>query len=170
MEISIIAAISDNNVIGINNTLPWRLPNDLKRFKEITTGHTIVMGRKTYESFGTPEKRKPLPNRTNIILTTKKDYQVEGAIICHEFLDTVELCFKNKDAKLFAIGGAEIYKQFLKHGADYMYLTVVHTTIENADTFFPEINYDEWELLSEEPHFADEKNEWNYTFKTYKRK
>ena len=149
--------MSDNRVIGNNNELIWKLSSDLKRFKQLTTGHPVVMGRKTYESIG-----KPLPNRRNIIITRNSEYEVEGC----ETVSSLEeaLLLTNNDC--FIIGGGEIYKQSLEV-ADKIYLTLVHQDFE-GDTQFPELN-SEWAKMSRNDFEADEKNEYNYSFIEYDR-
>jgi len=131
--ISIIAAISENGVIGHKNSIPWHLPDDFKHFKEKTTGHTIVMGRKTHESIG-----RALPRRTNIILTNQTKY-VKNCILMHSLEKVLEYA---KDKEVFIIGGANVYRQFLPY-ADKMYLTRIHANIE-GDVTFPEFNLSEW--------------------------
>lgn len=159
--IILIAAAGKNNELGLNNDLLWHLPNDFKRFKALTTGHYIVMGRKTFESFP-----KPLPNRTHIIITRKKDYEVpENCFVFNSLEEAIEKCPKNEN--VFIIGGGEIYKQAI-HLADCIELTRVHQTFE-ADTFFPEINPSQWKKTFEEQHSKDEKHQFDFTFETYKR-
>ena len=149
--------MSDNRVIGNNNELIWKLSSDLKRFKQLTTGHPVVMGRKTYESIG-----KPLPNRRNIIITRNSEYEVEGC----ETVSSLEeaLLLTNNDC--FIIGGGEIYKQSLEV-ADKIYLTLVHKDFE-GDTTFPELGK-EWATIDTKDFEADEKNEYNYSFIEYDR-
>lgn len=156
--ISLIVATGENNVIGLNNKMPWHLPADLAYFKRVTTGHAIVMGRKTFESIG-----RPLPKRTNIILTRDKNFQATDCHIIHSVEAALEL---SKQDQLFIIGGAEIYKQFLPH-ADKIYLTHIHQNFE-GDTFFPKLT-DEWKLVSTEKHDPDEKNQYEYEFRKYER-
>ena len=156
-----IAAIGINNELGKDNQLIWHLPNDFKRFKALTTGHYIIMGRKTFESFP-----KPLPNRTHVIITRQKNYTVENCIIVDSLEKAIAACPKDED--IFIIGGGEIYYQSIEI-ADKIDLTRVHTTIE-ADTFFPEIDTNTWELVFEEFHAKDEKHEYDFTFLTYVRK
>ena len=157
-----IAAIGMNNELGKDNQLIWHLPNDFKRFKTLTTGHYIIMGRKTFESFP-----KPLPNRTHIIITRQKNYEVpEGCLVANSLTKAIDLCPKNEE--IFIIGGGEIYNQSIEI-ADKIDLTRVHTTID-ADTFFPEIDTNIWELVFEEFHTKDEKHEYDFTFLTYVRK
>ena len=154
-----IAAIGINNELGKDNQLIWHLPNDFKRFKALTTGHYIIMGRKTFESFP-----KPLPNRTHVIITRQSDYIApEGCIVVSSLEEAIEACPKNEE--IFIIGGGEIYKQSIDL-ADKVELTRVHTTVE-ADTFFPEINPEQWVLAFEEVHLKDEKHAFDFTFQTF---
>ncbi|MCO5948710.1 dihydrofolate reductase [Mucilaginibacter flavidus] len=157
MTISIVVAISENRAIGKDNKLLWYLPNDLKHFKAITSGHTVIMGRKTYESVG-----KPLPNRRNIIIT-RQDIQIEGCEVVNSIKAALELC--RTEREVFIVGGAEIYKQSL-HLTDRIYLTVVHKQFE-GDSFFPEIKKTDWLQVSREDHQPDEKNSLPYSFITY---
>lgn len=158
---SIVVAIAENNAIGKDNGLLWHLPADLKHFKAITSGHPIVMGRKTYESIG-----KPLPNRRNIVVTRQRDFAVEGVEIVHTVEAALALC-KN-EGEAFIIGGAEIYKSTLDL-VDKIHLTTVHASFE-ADAFFPVLDLDKWQEISREYHAGDEKNAIAYTFSTLIRK
>ena len=155
--IKIIVATSKNKVIGNNNELIWKLSSDLKRFKELTTGHPVVMGRKTYESIG-----KPLPNRRNIIITRNLEYEVNGCEVVSSLEEA--LLLSNNDC--FIIGGGEIYKQSLEV-ADKIYLTLVHKDFE-GDTTFPELGK-EWATIDTKDFDADDKNEYNYSFIEYDR-
>lgn len=159
MTISIVVAISENRAIGKDNKLLWYLPNDLKHFKAITSGHTVIMGRKTYESVG-----KPLPNRRNIIIT-RQDIKIEGCEVVNSIKAALELC--RTEREVFIVGGAEIYKQSL-HLTDRIYLTVVHQQFE-GDSFFPEIKKTDWLQASREDHQPDDKNSLPYSFITYER-
>lgn len=156
--ITIIAAIANNNAIGKNNQLIWHLPADLKRFKKVTSGHHIIMGRKTYESLG-----KPLPNRTTIIITRNKNYKQNNCIVVNSLNEAIKAA--QADENPYILGGAEIYKQALKI-ADRLDLTIIHHSFE-ADAFFPKINYKIWKEVSREDYKADEKNKYNYSFVTY---
>ena len=156
-----IAAIAENNALGKNNELIWHLPNDFKRFKALTSGHHIIMGRKTFESFP-----KPLPNRTHIIITRQKEYQAEGCIIVDSIEKALEICPKNEDS--YIIGGGEIYNLGLPH-ADKIDITLVHHEFE-ADAYFPEIDPKEWELALSEFNEKDEKHLYDYTFQTLVRR
>src|SRR3954465_7549819 len=132
MSISLIVAVGSNNAIGKNNTLIWHLPADMKFFKEKTTGHCIITGRKNYESI--PEKFRPLPNRTNIVITRQKDYQAPGAIVTDSIEKALELAEKSGDEEIFIIGGAEIFRQCINI-TDRIYLTKIHHSFE-GDVFF----------------------------------
>jgi dihydrofolate reductase len=159
--IIMIAAASENNALGKNNELVWHLPNDFKRFKNLTSGHHIIMGRKTFESFP-----KPLPNRTHIVISRQEDYNPEGCIVASSMEKALEIC--PKDETSFIIGGGEIYKLGMPF-SDKIELTVVHHNFE-ADAFFPEINIEEWEITSSEFQSKDEKHLFDYTYQTYSRK
>ncbi|MCL9806769.1 dihydrofolate reductase [Flavobacterium amniphilum] len=157
--IILIAAAGQNNELGKDNDLLWHLPDDFKRFKTLTTGHYIIMGRKTFESFP-----KPLPNRTHVIITRRMDYIApEGCIVVNSFKKAIEACPKDQD--IFVIGGGEIYKQSIET-ADCIELTRVHAAFD-ADTFFPEINLQNWKLKSSDFHDKDEKHAYPFTFETY---
>jgi dihydrofolate reductase len=159
--IIMIAAAAENNALGKNNELVWHLPNDFKRFKNLTTGHHIIMGRKTFESFP-----KPLPNRTHIVITRQKDYKPEGCIVVNSLEKAIAICPKNEVS--FIIGGGEIYNLAIPF-SDKIELTRVHHAFD-ADAFFPEINPDEWEMTHAEFQPKDEKHLFDYTYQTYVRK
>jgi dihydrofolate reductase len=160
--ITIIAAIAKNNALGKDNDLIWHLPADLKRFKKITSGHHILMGRNTFESIG-----KPLPNRTTIIITRNKDYFKDGCLIAHSIEEAIDLV-ENDDA-IYIIGGAQIYKETMRKGlADRLDVTLVHQEFE-ADAFFPEIDLKIWEEVNREDLKADEKNKFDYSFLSYQK-
>ena len=161
MNISIIVAISENNAIGKDNQLLWHLPADLKHFKAITSGHPIIMGRKTYESIG-----KPLPNRRNIIITRQKGLEIPGAEVVNSIPNALSLCSTTDE--VFIIGGAEIYKSALTF-TNRIYLTTIHQHYE-ADAFFPTLVNEDWTTINKEYHPADEKNSVAYTFSTLQRK
>ncbi|MGB5435962.1 MAG: dihydrofolate reductase [Maribacter sp.] len=158
-----IAAMGENNALGKDNDLLWHLPDDFKRFKQLTTGHSIIMGRKTFESFP-----KPLPNRTHIIVTRDKKYKVphEDCIVTHSLEDAIKMA--HGDDNTFIIGGGEIYRQG-ESFANKMELTKVHATFD-ADTFFPEVDETIWQLIASEFHSKDEKHAYDFTFLTYSRK
>jgi len=159
MIITIVVATSENHVIGKDNKLLWYLPNDLKHFKDITTGHTVIMGRKTYESVG-----KPLPKRRNIIIT-RQDIVIEGCEVVNSIEAALALC--KDDEEVFIVGGAEIYKQAL-HLTNRIYLTIIHKEFD-GDSFFPEIDKSEWNEVYREDYQPDEKNSLPYSFITYER-
>lgn len=155
--ISLIVAIAANNVIGRDNQLPWRLPADLAYFKQTTQGHTVVMGRKTYESLG-----KPLPGRTNWILTRDKDFQAEGCQVFH----SVDEVLKSAEGKeVFIIGGEKVYREFLPR-TDRLFITRINESFE-GDTYFPEILEDHWELTSSIQGEKNDKNPYEYEFLVY---
>jgi dihydrofolate reductase len=161
--VSIIVATAENRAIGVNNGLPWKLPNDMKRFKELTTGHTVIMGRKTFESL----PNGALPNRTNIVITRNKAVQFKNCILFDNLQEAIKKY--STQGNIFIIGGASIYSQAMDL-ADKLYITLVHHSFENADTFFPEIKKDKW-VITEQEHFqSDEKNLYPYTFQTYIKK
>ncbi len=157
--ISIIVAIAENNAIGKNNQLLLHIPGDLKRFKKLTTGHTVIMGKNTFKSL----PKRPLPNRTNIVISDNKNDKFQGCIMAYSIKDALSKC--KDDEENFVIGGGSIYKQFLKY-ADKLYITKIHKSFQ-ADTYFPEINYKEWNLISKEDFSLDEKN--SYSFLTFVR-
>ena len=159
--ITIIAAVAENNALGKNNQLIWHIPADLKRFKKITSGHDVIMGRNTFESLG-----KPLPNRTNIVITRNKNYKAQGCIIVHSLNEAIYEA--SQDENPFILGGAQIYTEAIKI-ADKLDITLVHETFE-ADAFFPEIDENIWDEISREDVEADEKNKYDYSFVTYLRK
>ena len=157
--ITIIVAAAENNAIGKNNNLIWSLPDDLKRFKSLTSGHCIIMGRKTFDSFP-----GLLPNRKHIVISKKsKSYFPEEVIVVNNFEDAIKAT--NEDKNPFIIGGGQIYNIAMKY-TDTIELTRVHKEFE-ADTFFPKISEDEWQLINEEKHEMDERHEYSFTYKTY---
>lgn len=160
--ISIIAAIGKNNELGKKNQLLWSLPADMKHFKKITTGHTVIMGQKTYESIG-----RPLPNRRNIVLTRDKDFKAEGVEISDSLEKTIA-SLQDSDEEVFIIGGGQIYKQSMDF-ADKLYITHVDMADKDADTFFPEIIPIIWNEVSHEENKKDDKNPYNYTFSVYEK-
>lgn len=160
--IAIVVAAAENNVIGKDNGLIWHLPADLRHFKQLTMGHPMLMGRKTFESIG-----KPLPGRTSIIITNQKDYAADGCIVTHSVQEAIEQA-KALDEEVCIIGGAEVYRQALPF-TDTIYLTRIHHTFE-GDVFFPELKDEEWETLKQEHHEPDEKNKYSYSFITLRRR
>lgn len=168
-NISIIVSISNNNCIGGNNTLLWKQSNDLKRFKQLTTNHVVVMGQKTFESIG-----RALPNRCNIIISDDIHFNPMGCIVINSIqkaIDEAQLitCDKWNDIEdeIFIVGGGSIYKQFLPH-ANKLYITRIDCEL-HGDTYFSHINEDEWEIKSKVKHNKDDKNEYNYTYEVYER-
>ncbi|RRQ46352.1 dihydrofolate reductase [Chryseobacterium sp. SC28] len=159
--ITIIAAIGRNNALGKDNRLLWRLPEDLKHFKSLTENHPVVMGRKTYESIG-----KPLPNRTNIVVSRRENWFQEDILIVSKLKEALKFA-KKIDEDVFIIGGGEIYKQTMEL-ADRLEITFVDEDFE-ADTFFPNIDLKIWQKTNEEFHEKDEKNKYNFYFQTYER-
>ncbi len=159
--ITLIAAAAENNALGKDNDLVWHLPDDFKRFKKLTTGHHIIMGRKTWESFP-----KPLPNRTHIVITRNKDYKANNAIVVHNLEQALKEAAQQEH--VFIIGGGEIYSLAMKV-ATHIELTRVHHSFE-ADAFFPEIDPEQWELIASLKHPKDERHAYSFTYLTYKRK
>ena len=160
MAISIIVAMAENGIIGREMDLPWHISADLKRFKALTMGHHIVMGRKTYESIG-----RLLPGRTSVIITRQSDYQVDGAVVVNSLAAARAAAVD--DSELFIIGGGQIYELALPL-ADQLHVTRVHTSVD-GDTNFPEVDWSQWQLVSAERHTADEKNDHDYTFESYQK-
>lgn len=163
MIISSIVAVSNNNAIGIDNDLPWHMPADLKFFKETTRGHHVLMGRKSFDSIG-----RPLPGRTNIIITRNKDFYHSGVITAHSIPDGLLVAQNAGVEELFILGGSNVYFQTISLW-DKLYLTKIDTHIGNATAFFPELDMDKWVLSSEEKHQADEANPFDYDFRLYER-
>lgn len=163
MKISIIVSVSENWAIGKDNKLLWKLSSDLKRFKELTTNHPIIMGQRTFESL----PNGALPNRLNIVLSDNIDYSAPNILVANSIIGALEIAKSNcgSDCEVFIIGGGMVYKHFLDY-ADCIYLTTVHTIIE-GDTFFPEIDTKKWKLISEEFKEKDNKNEYDHTYKIY---
>lgn len=162
MTIALIAAISQNRVLGKDNELVWHLPKDMRWFKTKTMGYPVVMGRKTFESFG-----NPLPGRTNIVITRNPDYQAEGTIVVSSLDAALAEAARYHTDTIFVAGGAEIYRQALPL-ADTMYLTHVHAQVE-GDAFFPEFSETEWQPVATESVPADEKHAYPFDFVTWKR-
>lgn len=163
MKIYAIVAAANNRVIGKNNDIPWYLPADLKYFKKTTMGHPIIMGRKCFESIG-----RPLPKRTNIIITRNPFYAVSNAFVVHSLVEAFELGAMEEADAVFVCGGGEIYKQAMSF-IDRIYYTEVDLDVD-GDVFFPALDMEEWTLVSEEAHAPDEKNPHPYIFKVYDRK
>ena len=164
MILSIIVAVSDNHVIGSGNQLPWHLPADLQYFKTLTTGHPIIMGRKTYESIG-----RPLPRRANIVITRDSEFTAEGVFVVHSLDEAIECAQQVAPEQAFIIGGDSIYQQAIA-SAQRVYLTRVHAVIPNGDAFFPVLDQQQWTLISARSAPADEKNPHACTFEVYEKK
>ena len=166
MKVSLIVAVSENGVIGKDNDLIWHLPNDMKFFKETTMGHHVIMGRKNFESI--PHKYRPLPDRTNIVITRQSEYKAEGCIVVDSVEAALEIAKNNGDIEPFIIGGGQIYRIALEENlVDKIYLTKVHHSFE-GDTFFPELSSD-WKETNKTEIKADEKHKYNYDFITLER-
>jgi len=163
MRISAIIAMSSNRVIGKNNQLPWHLPADLKHFKKITMGKPILMGRKTYESIG-----RPLPGRSNIIITRDSKFQAPGCIIRHSIESALTTAALQHSEEIFIIGGALIFQETLPL-IQRLYLTLIHESIE-GDAYFPELNSAEWQKIEQIDHHPDKENNYSYSFKILDRK
>jgi dihydrofolate reductase len=166
MKIVLIAAFAQNRVVGIENRLPWHLPEDLKYFKRTTSGKAIIMGRKTYDSIG-----RPLPNRTNIVITRNSDFTAPGIKVVASLEAAIELAkevnYINDVDEVMIIGGASIYESALPI-ADRLYLTHVHAEVE-GDAYFPEVNFQQWSETSREDYKASEKNPYDYSFVVYEK-
>ncbi len=161
--LKILVAFDENRVIGKNNALIWHLPADLKRFKALTTGHVIIMGRKTFESIG-----RPLPNRTTIVISRQKDLQIEGVILAHSVEEAILKAKSITRDDIFIVGGAEIYTLSMPL-ADEILVTQLHDIFE-GDAFFPAIASDQWEVVETERGVTDEQNAYQFSYLTYRRK
>jgi dihydrofolate reductase len=165
MIISLIAARSRNGVIGRNNDLPWKLPDDMKYFMTTTRGHVVIMGRKNYDSL--PASYKPLPNRTNVVVTRQRAFHAPACVVVHDMNQALEVARKNNESETFVIGGAEIYALALP-SADRLYLTEIDADIQ-GDTYFPSFEREEWRVTSRTHHDADEKHAYPFDFVVYQR-
>tara|TARA_B100000497_G_C7555861_1_gene335655 strand:+ start:353 stop:868 length:516 start_codon:yes stop_codon:yes gene_type:complete len=166
MIVSLIVAVSENQIIGKDNNLIWQLPNDMKHFKDTTCGHFVIMGRKNFESI--PHMYRPLPNRTNVVVTRQEKYLASGAIVTSSIEDALELAKNNNDLEPFVIGGGEIYKLALeKNLIDRIYLTRVHASFE-GDTIFPKLG-PEWELTHEKKHPIDQKHSYSFSIQLFEK-
>lgn len=166
MIISLIAALTENRVIGKSNDLPWHLPDDMKYFMQTTVGHHVIMGRKNYESI--PGKFRPLANRTNIVVTRQEEYDAPGCIVVNSIPAGIDIAIDNREAEVFIIGGAEIYTQSLAF-ANRLYLTEIQTSLE-GDAFFPMFNKYEWNEISRKHHPADAQHQYAFDFVIYEKK
>jgi dihydrofolate reductase len=166
MKVSLIVAAAENGVIGKDNDLIWHLPNDMKFFKETTLEHHVIMGRKNFESI--PHKYRPLPNRTNIVITRQSGYKAEGCIVVNSVEAALEIAKENEDKEPFIIGGGQIYKLALEANLiDKIYLTKINHTFD-GDTFFPELE-NEWKEVERIDCKADEKHAYGYSFLTFEK-
>ena len=166
MKIKLIVAASENNVIGIQNDLPWHLPNDMNFFKRMTLNTTVIMGRKNYLSI--PEKYRPLKKRTNIIITKNKSFHAKDCLTANSLEAAIQIGKKEKK-DIYVIGGGMVYQYAITNNLiDMIYLTRVHAKI-NGDTFFPEINMDNWEVINSEFNAKDQNHKYNFTFFTLKK-
>jgi len=163
MIISIIAAVAENNVIGINNKLPWKLPEDLKHFKKLTTGHTVIMGQKTFESIG-----KSLPGRTNIILSFDENFKYPECITATSIEEALRIASSRNETEVFIIGGSSVYKQTIEI-ADKLYITRIYHKFK-GDVFFPKIDLKRWKILSIEKNLKNKDNLYNFNFICYIKK
>ncbi len=161
MTVSLIAAMAENRLIGRDAALPWHLPNDMRRFKELTTGHAVIMGRKTYDTLS-----GPLPNRRNVVITRNHSYQAPGVEVFHTIGGALHTATDPEE--VFIAGGAEIYSLALP-SADRIYLTVVHATLD-GDTYFPTFTAKEWRLVEDIRYRSDEKHFYPYSFRLYERR
>jgi len=161
VKIAIIVATDEQRLIGKENDLPWKLSADLQYFRKVTMGKPLIMGRNTHESIG-----RALPGRKNIVLTTNKEYQAEGCCVVYSVAQALKAC--NDAEEVMVMGGASLYEQFLPQ-ADRVYLTQVHARLE-GDTWFPEWQQQEWQLISKDDHLADDKNDYAYSFIVYEKK
>lgn len=165
MIISLIAALSENRVIGKNNDLPWHLPDDMKYFMQTTKTHHVIMGRKNYDSI--PEKFRPLPNRTNIVVTRQKNFIAPGCIIVHSIEKGLEIAKQNGETETFIIGGSEIYNQGFPL-ATRLYLTEIQAHIE-GDTYFPKFDKSQWKEVSRKHHLTDDRHKFPFDFVVFER-
>lgn len=166
MIISLIAALTENRVIGKDNDLPWHLPDDMKYFMQTTSGHHVIMGRKNYESI--PAKFRPLPNRTNIVVTRQNDYHAPGCSVVNSISQGIDMAIENHEPEVFIIGGAEIYTQSLAM-ANRLYLTEIKTSLE-GHAFFPTFDAHAWQEVSRKHHPMDEKHIYAFDFVVYEKK
>jgi dihydrofolate reductase len=161
MIISIVVAQSSNGVIGKGNQLPWHLSNDLKYFKQLTTGHCIIMGKNTYQSIG-----KALPNRVNIVLTNNSEFDAPHCVVRNSLQQALDYCTRWQQHEVYIIGGAKVYEQALPI-VHKLYITQVEATINDGDAYFPKIDNNKWDLVQAERHTKDAKNDYDHIFETY---
>ena len=166
MIVSLIAALTRNRVIGVKNDLPWRLPDDMKYFFQTTKGHTVIMGRKNYDSL--PEKFRPLPNRMNIVVTRQENFGAPGCTVVNSLEKGIEIAKEANEEEVFNIGGAELFKLGMPH-TQRMYLTEIQAELP-GDTYFPEVNKSDWRETSRRHHPADERHAYAFDFVVYELK
>jgi dihydrofolate reductase len=159
-NLAIIVAMASNRTIGVNNTLPWRIPEDLRHFKALTMGHHMIMGRKTFDSIG-----RPLPGRTTVVVTRNKNMEIQGCIIAHSLQEAIAVCAD--DAEIFVVGGAQLYAQTLAL-ADTLYITEIRQEVD-GDAHFPELGQNNWREVAREPRSQQEPQPLEYDFVTYRR-
>lgn len=162
MQIHLIAAIAQNNAIGKDNQLLWHIKDDLQLFKKTTLNNVIIMGRKSYESIG-----RPLPKRTNVVITRKRDYQPEGVMVFNSLNQAFDH-FRKTESEVFVIGGGEIYRQSLDD-AHVLHISHVDVSVEEADTFFPKVKWEEWKVVEEQSFDASEVNDFSFTYRHYEK-
>jgi dihydrofolate reductase len=165
MKISMVAAVAANGVIGRDNDLPWHLPDDMKFFMTTTRGHFVILGRKNYESL--PPKYRPLPNRTNVVVTRQPNYDAPNCIVLNSVETALQYAYKNQEQEAMVIGGSEIYKACLPY-ADRLYITEIDANIE-GDVHFPAFDREEWNEVSRQHHPADERHAYAFDFVIYER-
>lgn len=164
MIISAIVAVAENEAIGRDNELPWRLPDDLKFFKKTTMGKPVLMGRKTFESLG-----RPLPGRLNIVVSSHQDLQLpDGVVLCHSLDDALARLEQEDTDEGFIIGGGNVYKQLMPV-TERVYLTRVHTIVDDAHAFFPHLSHTHWKLTWQEEHYKDDRHDFDFTFQQWDR-
>lgn len=165
MIVSLIVAVAKDRTIGKNNDLIWHFPKDMAFFKATTQNHWVIMGRKNYDSI--PERFRPLPNRTNVVVTRQSNYEAEGCLVVNSIQEALDLAKKEGQEEVFIIGGGQIYTQALKDNLiDKMYITHIDKAF-HGDAFFPDIDYNQWKIISEEHHSKDEKHEADFVIRTY---
>ncbi|MCB0658207.1 MAG: dihydrofolate reductase [Saprospiraceae bacterium] len=164
MMISAIAAMSRNRAIGVDNDLPWHMPEDFKFFKRMTKGHHILMGRRNFNSLD----NRPLKHRTNIVLTRNPFFIATGIVVVHSLEEGIAFAEADGEEELFIIGGEEVYRLALPY-CDRLYLTEIDVDVPDADAFFPEFDHTEWKESRRDQHSADDRNPYDYTFVTYER-
>lgn len=166
MKITLVAAVAENGVIGRDNDLPWRLPDDMKFFMETTKGHYVILGRKNYESL--PPKYQPLPDRVNIVVTRQRDYKAPGSFVVHDIDSAFSMARDNGEQEVMVIGGSAIYELALPV-ADRLYITEVKARVE-GDVKFPKFSRDEWQEVSRVHHPSDARHAYSFDFVLYERK